>query len=81
MKAIYKLKKTRSNFHRFLNEEGIGINMLANHLEMVPMTVRNYLDSPIKFKVQHLIGIQELLEIETGETVDYNFMVYIIQGN
>ena len=78
MKAVYKLKNYRSTFHRFLNEEGLGVNMIANHLEVTELTIRNYLDNPMRFKVYQLIELQELLEIETGDKFTIDFLINII---
>ena len=78
MKSVYKLKNRRSNFHKFLNQEGLGIYMIANHLEVTEMTIRNYLDNPMKFKVSQLIELQELLEIQTGDKITIDFLINII---
>ena len=74
MKSVYKLKEHYSVFHRWLNEEGLGVQDISDIIECNSVaTCRNYLKDPSKLRVYHVIKLSEELE------VDYNFIIDIIK--
>tara|TARA_R110000765_G_scaffold25058_4_gene62208 strand:- start:387 stop:614 length:228 start_codon:yes stop_codon:yes gene_type:complete len=74
MKAVYKLKEHYSMLHKWLNEEGLGVQDISEVIQCNSSnTCRNYLKDPTKLKVEHIINISEELD------VDYNFIIDIIK--
>jgi len=73
MKSVYKLKEHYSVFHKWLNQEGLGTQDVADMLNYHIPTTRNYLKNPEKLKVSDLIIISNELE------VDFNFIIDIIK--
>ena len=73
MKSVYKLKEHYSVFHKWLNQEGLGTQDVADMLNYHIPTTRNYLKNHEKLKVSDLIIISNELE------VDFNFIIDIIK--
>ena len=74
MKSTYKLKEHYSVLHRWLNEEGLGVQDISEILQCNSIvTCRNYLKDPSKLKAHHIINISEQLD------VDANFIIDIIK--
>ena len=74
MRKVYKLKEHYSMLHQWLNEEGLGIQNIADIIDCSSIsTCRNYLKDPTKLRVHHIINISEELD------VDPNFIIDIIK--
>lgn len=74
MKSVYKLKEHYSVLHKWLNEEGLGVQDIADIIGCSCIgTCRNYLKDPTKLRVRHIIIISEELD------VDPNFIIDIIK--